>query len=79
MVNNYIYLTARRVSSHRNVTADALSRFHDLNCAAVAHAMLEQRCGINIAESISSYSITCHVTASNLCYRSGSDSNVATE
>jgi hypothetical protein len=44
-----IYLTAKYVASEKNITADALSRFHDLNMATTAHSMLEQFCDIDIA------------------------------
>ena len=32
-------------------TADALSRFDNLDFTATAHALLEQRCGIDIAHA----------------------------
>ena len=49
VIHNF-YLTAKRVKSCDNVTADAISRFHDLNMAASAHAMLQQFNNIDIAD-----------------------------
>ena len=49
-VKNF-YITARRITSKNNVTADALSRMNNLDHAALAHAMLQQFCGIDIADS----------------------------
>ena len=42
-------LTAKRISTQNSVTADALSRFIDLDMASTAHLMLEVLCGIDIA------------------------------
>lgn len=44
-----IYLVAKHIVSQKNVTADALSRLHDLDMATTAHAMIEQFCNIDIA------------------------------
>ena len=49
-VKNF-YITARRITSKNNVTADALSRMNNLDHAALAHAMFQQFCGIDIDDS----------------------------